>query len=69
MGRISKGEKCSISGCGKDAVRSVSVVDAKAAGLEVEGRRTYLCEEHYRVVKKKRKKDQQIQKWRYGIGE
>jgi len=67
LGRISKGEKCSIAGCGKDAVRSVSVVDAKAAGLEVEGRRAYLCEEHYKVMKKKRKKDQQIQKWRYGV--
>jgi hypothetical protein len=67
LGRISKGEKCSIAGCGKDAVRSISVEDAKAAGFKVEGRRAYLCEEHYKAVKKVRKKDQRLQKWRYGI--
>jgi len=67
LGRISKGEKCSVAGCGKNAVRSISIEDAKAAGLEVEGRRAYLCEEHYKAVKKSRKKDKQLQKWRYGI--
>jgi hypothetical protein len=67
LGRVSKGEKCSVAGCGKNAVRSISVSDAKTAGLEVEGRRAYLCEEHYKVVKKSRKKDKQLQKWRYGI--
>lgn len=67
LGRISKGEKCSISGCGKDAIRSVSIQDAKGVGLEVEGRRAYLCEEHYKAVKKKRKTDSRIQKWRYGV--
>lgn len=66
MGRISKGAKCSVAGCGKDAVRSVSIDDAKAAGLDVEGRRAYLCREHYKAVKKWRRKEQRIKKWRYG---
>lgn len=66
MGRISKGTKCSVADCGKDAVRSVSIDDAKAAGLDVEGRRAYLCREHYKVVKKWRRKEQRIKKWRYG---
>jgi len=67
LGRISKGEKCSVPGCGKNAIRSVSIDDAKAANLETEGRRAYLCEDHYKAVKKKRKKDRVVQKWRYGV--
>ena len=66
MGRISKGVKCSVAGCDRPAVRSVSVASAKAAGLEVEGRRAYLCEEHYKAVKKWRRKESRIRKWRYG---
>ena len=68
MGRIGKGEKCSVSGCGKDAIRSLSTEKAKSAGLNVgsTGKRVYLCKEHYKEFKKKTKKDKTIDKWRYG---
>jgi len=67
LGRVDKGVKCSISGCGKDAVRSLSAQKVKAAGLKIgEERRAYLCKEHYKEFKKKTKKDKQLEKWRYG---
>ena len=67
MGKISKGTKCTVAGCNKEAIRSVSVESAKIVNLEVEGRRAYLCEEHYKVVKKSKKKENRILKWRYGL--
>ena len=67
MGRIGKGTKCSVAGCDEDAVRSVSVAKAKSAGLNVEGRRSYLCKEHYKEYKKGSKKERQIEKWRHGV--
>jgi thymidine kinase len=68
LGRIDKGVKCSVSGCGRDAVRSVSTGKAKSAGLNVSSneKRVYLCREHYKEFKKKTKKDKTIDKWRYG---
>ena len=67
MGRIDKGVKCSVSGCGREAVRSVSTGKAKSAGLKVSSneKRVYLCREHYKEFKKKTKKDKTIDKWRY----
>ena len=57
MGRIDKGEKCSV--CGKEAERSLSVDKVKAAGLNVGSadKRAYLCKDHYKEYKKKTKKD------------
>ncbi len=67
MGRIAKGEKCSVVGCGKEAERSIQLDKAKAAGLRVGGeKRAYLCKEHYKDFKKKTKKDKTLEKWRYG---
>ena len=40
---------------------------AKATGLDVDGRRVYLCKDHYKEFKKGSKKDKQIEKWRHGI--
>ena len=68
VGRISKGTKCSVAGCDDDAVRSVSLPKAKSAGLDVEGKRAYLCKDHYKEFKKGSKKDKQIEKWRHGVG-
>ena len=69
MGRIDKGVKCSVSGCSKDAVRSLSTEKAKSAGLNVDSgpKRVYLCRDHYKEFKKKTKKDKTIDKWRYGV--
>ena len=66
MGRIAKGVKCSVSGCGQEAVRSLSAEKVRAAGLRVGSeRRAYLCKEHYKEYKKKTKKDKQLEQWRY----
>lgn len=66
MGRISKGERCSVSGCSQPAVKSVPLEKASRAGLSVSGsRRAYLCEQHYKELKKRLKKEKRIEKWRW----
>jgi len=67
LGRIAKGVKCSVSGCGVDAVRSLSTGKARSAGLNVGSneKRVYVCKEHYKVFKKKTKQDKTIDKWRF----
>jgi hypothetical protein len=67
LGRIDKGVKCSVSGCSREAVRSLSTGKTKSAGLEVDSgeKRAYLCREHYKEFKKKTKKEKTIDKWRY----
>lgn len=66
MGRVAKGVKCSIAGCGKDAIRSLATEKVKAAGLNVSGaRKSYLCKDHYKEYKKKSKKDKMLEQWRY----
>jgi hypothetical protein len=66
LGRIDKGVKCNVSGCGRDAIRSLSGEKVKAAGLRIGSeRRAYLCKEHYKEYKKRTKKDKQLEKWRY----
>ena len=66
MGRIDKGVRCSISGCGREAARSLSAERVRSAGLNVGSeRRAYLCKEHYKEYKKRTKKDKQLEKWRY----
>jgi uncharacterized protein YlaI len=65
LGRIGKGVKCSV--CGKEAVRSISAMSVKSAGLRVGSseKRAYLCKEHYKQYKKKTRKDKQLEKWRF----
>lgn len=66
MGRVAKGVKCSVVGCDKEAVRSLSREKVSSAGLKVEGtRRSYLCKDHYKEYKKETKKDKMLEKWRY----
>jgi thymidine kinase len=67
LGRIDKGVKCSVSACGREAVRSLSTKKVRSAGLNVGAseRRAYLCKEHYKEYKKKTKKDKQLERWRY----
>jgi len=66
LGKIDKGVKCSVSGCGKDAVRSIAAAKVTAAGLKIGAeRRTYLCKEHYKEFKKATKKDRTLEKWRH----
>ncbi|MFP3985343.1 MAG: hypothetical protein ACLFU9_05180 [Candidatus Bathyarchaeia archaeon] len=66
MGRIAKGIKCTVSGCEKDAVRSIASSKVTAAGLKVSAeKRAYLCKDHYKVYKKATRKDRTLEKWRY----
>ena len=65
MGKVEKGVKCSVSGCEKDAIRSISAGKVTAAGLKIDtDRRAYLCKEHYKEFKKATKKDRTLEKWR-----
>lgn len=66
MGRVKRGATCSVKGCEREAVRSLSLDKVKAAGLDVEGgRRVYLCEEHYKEYKKRTKKQRKAELWRF----
>jgi hypothetical protein len=62
MGKIKKGVPCSITGCSEAAVRSLSRdgigKPLSDAGLQVRGssNRVYICEKHYKAVKKQLKK-------------
>ena len=38
-----------------------------AAGLDIEGKRAYLCKEHYKQFKKGNKKEKRIERWRHGV--
>jgi len=65
LGKVGKGIKCSVVGCGGDAIRSVSPDDISRAGLRVStSGRGYLCKNHYKEMKKKTKKDKQVERWR-----
>lgn len=65
MGKVGKGIKCTVSGCSEDAIRSISSEDVSRAGLKVSTTgRGYLCKNHYKELKKKLRKDKQIEKWR-----
>jgi hypothetical protein len=65
MGKISKGVKCNIVGCGRPAVRSIAPDRVAEAGLNIgKASRAYLCREHYKEMKKKLKKERMIEKWR-----
>jgi len=67
VGRVAKGVKCSVIGCGKEAVRSISAAKVRMAGLRIGSneRRAYLCKEHYKEYKRKTKKEKKIEQWRY----
>ncbi|PLJ76775.1 MAG: hypothetical protein B7L53_09860 [Thermofilum sp. NZ13] len=61
MGRVDKGAKCSVEGCERDAIRSISLENFKKSGVSLklkEGvRRVYLCREHYKEYKKSYRKN------------
>ena len=62
MGKVKKGVPCSVTGCIETATRSLSKDSVGkplgAAGLQVKGvgNRVYLCEKHYKPVKKQLRK-------------
>jgi len=67
LGRVAKGVKCTVTGCEKEAIRSLPADKVTAAGLKIgETRRAYLCKEHYKEFKKGTKKERMLEKWRHG---
>ena len=71
MGKIRKGELCSIEGCNEVAVRSVSlslINSSKLKNMLKRGnyKRVYLCKKHYKMLKKESKKMREIEKLRFG---
>ncbi|MEM1537889.1 MAG: hypothetical protein QXK12_04670 [Candidatus Nezhaarchaeales archaeon] len=67
MGKIGKGQSCNL--CLKPAVRSLPMKDAisifsEAKKLKAEGRRIYVCKEHYKEYKKKVKESRKVELWR-----
>jgi len=65
LGKVERGVKCSVDGCGADAERSLS--RDKVSGLKVvgEGRRVYLCSQHYKAWKKATKKERELDRVRF----
>lgn len=71
MGKVSKGVKCSVEGCEERAVRSISA-QRIPSGMKIKasGRRAYLCELHWKQLKKLTKEQRRVEKLRYmeGLG-
>jgi hypothetical protein len=68
MGKIDKGQSCSVAGCGSAAIRSISPEKVAHAGLSIGNvRRAYLCKTHYKQFKKLTRKDRQLDKWRFSV--
>jgi hypothetical protein len=67
LGRVDKGVACNVSGCSNKAERSLSREQMAGSGLNVggEGRRVYLCRDHYKSWKKATKKGKDLERARW----
>ena len=67
MGIVSKGAKCNVNGCDKDASRSLNTGKVEDAGLRVSssGKKTALCKDHYKEWKKETKDNRDLERARY----
>ena len=66
MGKVEKGVKCIVKGCTQPAIRSVSYDKIALAKMDAEpSRRGYLCQAHYKDLKKRTKQDRKLEKWRF----
>jgi len=67
LGKVDKGVGCGVNGCKNPAIRSLSRADVGGSGLSVggEGRRVYLCREHYKEWKKATKKSRSLERARW----
>ncbi len=68
MGRVARGIICSVFGCEKQAVRSLSTEKVSFMRLKVEKvKRAYLCKDHYKTFRRNpvTKKENKLNKWRY----
>jgi hypothetical protein len=68
MGKVDKGVACSITGCKNKGERSMGRDQLAGSGLSAagDGRRIYLCHEHYKAWKKSTKKERGMQRARWG---
>ena len=68
MGKVEKGVSCSVNGCKNPSERSIGRDQLSGSGLSAagEGRRVYLCHDHYKTWKKATKKDRDMQRARWG---
>jgi hypothetical protein len=72
MGKIKKGVPCGIVGCAEKSARSLSkdaiTKAVNEAGLQFKGagNRAYLCEKHYKMLKKQLKKTRKEELTRLG---
>ena len=68
MGRVDKGVPCSVQGCKNQAERSISKNNMSGSDLKVggEGRRVYLCRDHYKQWKKATKDSRSLERARFG---
>lgn len=65
MGKVSKGIKCSVVGCTEKAVKSISAQHIPSdMKVESSGRRAYLCEIHWKQLKKLTRDKQKIERMR-----
>ena len=67
MGKVDKGVGCDVGGCKNQAERSLSRADASNSGLSIggDGRRVYLCREHYKAWKKATKTTRSLERSRW----
>jgi len=68
MAANSGAKTCDVSGCSKEAERSISMKQVKDTKLSVKPectRSAHLCKDHYREFKKETKKDRKLQKLGY----
>lgn len=67
MGRVGKGVPCGAVGCSNQAARSLSRADVSGSGLSVsgEGRRVYLCRDHYKQWKKATRNSKSLERARW----
>ena len=68
MGRVRKGQACSVINCSSLSVASIALAEASKALGDIKLRsvgagRVYLCREHFKLVRKKRRKEKIIKKW------
>ncbi len=67
MGKITKGVDCVVQECGSKAIKSISIEKVKKTNLKIkEGRKAYLCKDHYKEYKRQLKNDRKIEMWRIG---
>ena len=67
LGKVDKGVQCGVVGCTNKAERSLSRTEMSGSGLSTggEGRRVYLCHDHYKVWKKATKKSKTLERSRW----